>query len=78
MADIDKFILRQDHTIFDAVNVIQEGHEGIALAVDCQRRLVATITDGDIRRAILDKVKMDEQATIGPDESKGAEADTAA
>ncbi len=40
--------------------MIQNGHEGIALVVDDERRLIATITDGDIRRAILNKVRMED------------------
>ena len=34
--------------------------EGIALVVDADGSLVATITDGDIRRAVLARVKVDD------------------
>jgi dTDP-glucose pyrophosphorylase/CBS domain-containing protein len=57
---IDRFIIGQDCTIFETVEVIQDGHEGIALVVDEKRSLVATITDGDIRRAILSKIRMED------------------
>jgi dTDP-glucose pyrophosphorylase len=40
------------------MSVIDECRKGIALVVDEQQRLVATITDGDIRRAILSGVDL--------------------
>ena len=40
-------------SIRDTVATIDQFAKGIALIVDQQRRLLATITDGDIRRAIL-------------------------
>ena len=42
------------HTsVRDTMLVIDKYAKGIAVVVDDERRLVATITDGDIRRAIL-------------------------
>ncbi len=43
----------------EAIRVIQDGGAGIALVVDNKRRLLGTITDGDIRRAILNRVSFD-------------------
>ena len=40
------------------VETIQIGAVGIALVVDEDRRLIGTITDGDVRRAVLSDVKM--------------------
>ena len=40
-------------TISDAMAAIDRGAIGIALVVDEQSRLVGTVTDGDIRRALL-------------------------
>jgi dTDP-glucose pyrophosphorylase len=37
----------------DAITAINRNERGIALVVDHQHRLIGTITDGDIRRAIL-------------------------
>jgi dTDP-glucose pyrophosphorylase len=56
-------IIALEDTVYRAIEVIQNGHEGIALVVDGERRLIATITDGDIRRAILNKVRVDD--TVG-------------
>lgn len=47
-------ILIQPHaTILDAVRAIDLGAVGIALVADEDRRLLATVTDGDIRRGLL-------------------------
>ena len=43
----------------DAIEVIQNSKEKIALVIDCQNRLVGTLTDGDIRRALLSGNNLD-------------------
>ena len=45
------------------MKVIQECACGIALIVDESQRLIATITDGDIRRAILNGVDLESDIT---------------
>lgn len=40
-------------TMREAISAINDGLAGIALVVDAEHRLIATLTDGDIRRAIL-------------------------
>lgn len=47
-------------TIHDAMRIIDEGTLGIALIVDEGDRLQGTVTDGDIRRAILKGVALSE------------------
>lgn len=49
-----------DAPIRDAVTLIDRNTRGIALIVDAERRLLGTITDGDIRRAILDGLSLRE------------------
>ena len=58
MKDIEKTLINIDSTIEDAVAVIQEGGVGIALVVDDKKFLLGTVTDGDIRRAILWKIPL--------------------
>jgi dTDP-glucose pyrophosphorylase len=53
MADLTQFILSPDATIGEAVQLIERNQRGIALVADGQRRLLGTITDGDLRRAFL-------------------------
>lgn len=53
MADIDRVCISPEQTIWDAIRCIDKNVLGIALIVDPERRLIGTITDGDIRRAML-------------------------
>src|SRR5690349_14613663 len=59
----------------DAMQAIDDGSIGIALVVDACDQLVGTVTDGDIRRALLGGATLDsplqtymrrEFTTIGP------------
>lgn len=49
-------------TIWDAMKVIDKGAEGICLMVDDKLRLLGTITDGDIRRALLQGASLQDLA----------------
>src|SRR6266567_2541754 len=46
-------------TIRDSVACVDRGGRGIALVVDDQRHLLGTITDGDVRRAMLMAIDLD-------------------
>ncbi len=46
-------ILTADATLRDAVRVIEQTRRFIAVVIDVDRRLLGTVSDGDIRRAIL-------------------------
>lgn len=61
MKDIKKILIGPGSSLKRAMEIIQKGGFGIALVVDSQRRLIGTITDGDIRRAILHKIKLNER-----------------
>ena len=59
MKDWRRTLLRIDSVLQDAWRVIQKGEAGIALFVDDNRRLLRTITDGDIRGALIKHLGMD-------------------
>jgi len=59
--NLDAFLLQRGATIREAMERIDQNTKGIALVVD-DGRLVATITDGDIRRAML--AQLDPQESI--------------
>ena len=42
----------------DQIHVFDRNAEGIVLVVDTDHRLLGTVTDGDIRRAILDNMDL--------------------
>ena len=59
MKDIEKYILSSHHTLLDAFQVFDTTSKlgmpaGIAVLVDEINKVVGTITEGDIRRALLD------------------------
>jgi dTDP-glucose pyrophosphorylase/predicted transcriptional regulator len=58
-ARFEKIFVRPDATVRDAIESIDAGAIEIALAVDEQRRLVGTISDGDVRRALMRGAKLD-------------------
>jgi dTDP-glucose pyrophosphorylase/CBS domain-containing protein len=52
------------HSIRAAMQCIDQGAVGIALVVDPDRKLIGTITDGDIRRAVLASSDLDMPVSI--------------
>ncbi len=53
MIDLEHILVLPAHTIHMVMAAIDRGAKGIALVVDEERRLLGTVTDGDIRRLIL-------------------------
>ena len=58
-AELEPLLLQADATVRSAMECIDRNRSGIALVVDAQRRLLGTVTDGDIRRAMLGEVGLD-------------------
>lgn len=58
MANLEQFLVEATASIREVMTCIDQNAKGIALVVDEDRRLMGTITDGDIRRAILDGVDL--------------------
>jgi dTDP-glucose pyrophosphorylase len=59
MQDIEGFFVDPAQSLTDCMRCIDRNRAGLALVVDGQRRLMATITDGDIRRAILQRTPLE-------------------
>ncbi len=53
------FCLTPDRTIRDAIATINRNRKGIALLTDAGHHLLGTVTDGDIRRAMLASISLD-------------------
>ena len=64
MADVEKFLVSPDASIRESIERIDRGTEGIALVVDEDRHLIGTVTDGDIRRAILTGTDLDQPVRV--------------
>ena len=63
MENLERLVIRPDASIREAIEAIDRGGVGIALLVDEGRHLVGTITDGDVRGAILDGTALDASVT---------------
>lgn len=51
--ELDRMVLAPGDTLLNALRVIEEAGQEIAFVCEGGRRLVGTLTDGDIRRALL-------------------------
>jgi dTDP-glucose pyrophosphorylase len=56
---IEKILTSEQASLRTAMTCIDRGAKGIALVVDEHKRLVATLTDGDLRRAVLAGLGLD-------------------
>ena len=63
MTILKEILISKDKTIIETVENIDKGSIGIALVVDCNNKLLGTVTDGDIRRGILRGLGMQEKAS---------------
>ncbi|APG29032.1 hypothetical protein A7E78_05555 [Syntrophotalea acetylenivorans] len=59
---IEDLCMPEQASLREAISVLQNGAKQIALVVDKERRLLGTITDGDLRRAMLGGVTMEASA----------------
>jgi dTDP-glucose pyrophosphorylase/CBS domain-containing protein len=59
-----KFLISPDRTIADAIRLIDGNSSGIALVVGNDQRLIGTVTDGDVRRAMLRQVSLDSPVSV--------------
>lgn len=60
MSDFEKILLPPTATLRHAIEIIDRGTKKIALVATAERKLLGTLTDGDVRRAILKGVGLDD------------------
>lgn len=61
---LEDLCISSDVNIRSAIETIDRGGLGIALIVDSDRHLIGTVSDGDVRRAMLDAVDMEQPVRI--------------
>ena len=61
MTPINRIKLLPTSTIREALRIIDKGAMQIAIVVDENDRLLGTLTDGDIRRGLLNNLNLDDQ-----------------
>lgn len=62
MKQLQDILVEEDALVRDAIQRIDTGALQIALVVDRHRRLIGTVTDGDVRRGLLRGVALDDPA----------------
>jgi len=60
MKSYKQILLKQTSLIKEALTVINRGAMGIALVVDENEKLIGTLTDGDIRRGLLNNLGLED------------------
>ena len=63
-SDLDSIFTSAGSTVRQVIAQIKVGRAGIVLVVDPERRLIGTVTDGDIRRASLANVSFESPVTV--------------
>jgi dTDP-glucose pyrophosphorylase/CBS domain-containing protein len=59
MCKIESYLVKLETTIREAIACIDRNGKGIVLVVDGEHRFLGTVSDGDIRRAILKGINLD-------------------
>ncbi len=63
-SDLATLCIKRDSSLQDAMAMLDRSRIGIVLVVDDDWRLLGTITDGDCRRAMLDRVNLDQLISV--------------
>lgn len=58
-AELSRLCIPQSLSVGDALARMDECGQGVLLAVDARQALIRTVTDGDLRRAVISMVPMD-------------------
>jgi len=61
--DIKKFICPFNSTIFEALKIINGNAKGIAFIANDHNNLIGVVTDGDIRRALIKGINLEEKVS---------------
>jgi len=60
MKYFDDIVVSPDISIKEVLKIIDQGSKQIALVVDANKKLIGTVNDGDVRRAILQGCSLEE------------------
>ena len=61
---VEKLKILSGKKIIEALSIIDKGAQGICFVVDCDNKLLGTLTDGDVRRALLENININEKVDI--------------
>ena len=58
--NLEKYVVEVDATIQEAIRKIENNHKGFILIQDISSRIIGIATDGDIRRKLLENIKLND------------------
>lgn len=58
--DLECLLIGKDVSVYDAIKAINNGAKQIVFVIDQAQRLLGTVTDGDIRRGMLQKIALED------------------
>jgi dTDP-glucose pyrophosphorylase len=64
VTDWKKILIRSNDSLETAIEVLHKGGCRIALVTDTHNKLLGTVTDGDIRRALINKLEMNTEINL--------------
>lgn len=64
-SNLQRHTLSPEATLLDAMGVIERGGIELAFVVDSKNKVVGTLSDGDVRRAVLRGVPLTETGAVG-------------
>ena len=64
MVRLDELTVSENATTLEAMKVLNKGPAHIALVEDEEKKLIGTVTDGDIRRSVLNGKSIDKSRVI--------------
>jgi dTDP-glucose pyrophosphorylase/CBS domain-containing protein len=70
MSQIEPYVIPSNATLRDAIKCIDKNSKGIAFVVDADLHLLGSVSDGDIRRAILNGVSLGVTVQVMLDERR--------
>ena len=62
---MDEILIKLDETIYNAFYKLQKTKLKCLIVVNNEKKLLGTLTDGDLRRALLKKIKTSSTMTTG-------------
>lgn len=64
MTHLDNLIVNQMASYYEALCLIDANHKGFVIAVDSEKKVIGTLTDGDIRRALIAGSTLSDQLVV--------------
>ena len=59
MQNIDDIVISRDSILKDVLKIIDKSSKQICLVLDENKKLLGTISDGDIRRALIKNISLE-------------------